>query len=100
MTIQLRSLFLSAALAAMILPAAAQDNSSTSTTPTQPAKATPESVGAQRQANQQGRIAQGVQSGQLTSGEEARLENQQSKLNEEVKDMKAANGGKLTAADK
>jgi len=53
-----------------------------------------------RAANQQGRIAQGVQSGQLTAGETARLEGKESALNHEVKDMRQVNGGTLTTQDK
>lgn len=52
-----------------------------------------------RRANQQARIAQGVRSGQLTAGETARLEGQQSKINKEVRTERAANGGKLTPAE-
>jgi predicted transglutaminase-like cysteine proteinase len=54
----------------------------------------------QRQENQQDRIAQGIQSGQLTAGETAKLENQQQGINREVNGMRQANGGKLTQADK
>jgi hypothetical protein len=54
----------------------------------------------QRRENQQDRIAQGVQSGQLTAGETARLENQQRGINQQVRADRAANGGKLTAGEK
>jgi hypothetical protein len=54
----------------------------------------------QRRENQQDRIAQGVQSGQLTAGESARLERQQQGLNREVSGMREENGGKLTPGDK
>jgi hypothetical protein len=54
----------------------------------------------QRRENQQDRIAQGIQSGQLTPGETAKLENQQQGINKEVSGMRQANGGKLTRADK
>src|ERR1700685_2206866 len=50
----------------------------------------------QREENQQDRIAQGVKSGQLTAGETARLENNQARINNEVRSDRAANGGKLT----
>jgi len=53
-----------------------------------------------RAENQQDRIAQGVQSGQLTAGETARLEHKEARLNHEVKDMREDNGGKLTGAEK
>lgn len=53
----------------------------------------------QRKENQQDRIAQGVQSGQLTAGETANLETKEAGLNQEVRDDRAANGGKLTPAE-
>jgi hypothetical protein len=53
-----------------------------------------------RRENQQDRIAQGVQSGQLTAGETATLENQERALNGEVRADRSADGGKLTAAEK
>jgi len=56
-------------------------------------------VGARRQ-NQQDRIAQGVRSGQLAPGEAANLEKREQGVNREVKGMRQANGGKLTAADR
>jgi hypothetical protein len=55
-------------------------------------------VGARRQ-NQQQRIAQGVSSGRLTAGQTARLEKNESAINKEVRTDRAANGGKLTAAE-
>lgn len=56
----------------------------------------PKSEVGKRAENQQDRIAQGVQSGQLTSGEATRLENNEQKINQEVKQDRVANGGKLT----
>jgi hypothetical protein len=56
-------------------------------------------VGA-RQRNQQERIGQGIKSGQLTAGEASHLENQQAHLNHEIHNERAANGGKLTAAER
>ena len=55
---------------------------------------------ARRKENQQDRIGQGIQSGQLTAGEAARLEGKESALNQETRDMRALDGGKLTAQDK
>ena len=55
---------------------------------------------AQRKENQQDRIAQGVQSGQLTARETARLESKESAVNQETRDMRALDGGKLTPKDK
>jgi len=55
---------------------------------------------AQRKENQQDRIAQGVQSGQLTAGETARLETREARVNKGIRADRAANGGKLTGAEK
>src|SRR3974390_3840360 len=52
----------------------------------------------QRKENQQDRIANGVQSGQLTAGETAKLEKKQAAINAETRADRAANGGKRTAA--
>jgi hypothetical protein len=60
----------------------------------------PKSEVGQRQRNQQERIAQGVKSGQLTSGETAHLEGREAGINKEVHNERAANGGKLTAAER
>ena len=53
-----------------------------------------------RKNNQQARIAQGVKSGQLTAGETAKLEKQESAINKEERAMKQQNNGKLTAQDR
>jgi len=53
-----------------------------------------------RRENQQDRIAQGIKSGQLTAGETAKLEGQESKINHEVRNDRAANGGNLTNKQK
>ncbi len=62
--------------------------------------ATPKPTVARRKENQQDRIAQGVKSGQLTAGETSKLETKEAALNAETKADRAANGGKLTAAEK
>jgi hypothetical protein len=89
--------------------AMAQDQSSSGTqsssgsTTTTPAPATtpaPKPTVAQRKENQQDRIAQGVKSGQLTAGETANLETKEAAINGETKADRAANGGKLTVAEK
>jgi len=79
-----------------------QDTSSTGsstqgTTTTAPA---PKPTIAQRKENQQDRIANGVQSGQLTAGETSKLETKEAAINGETRADRAANGGKLTAAEK
>jgi hypothetical protein len=54
----------------------------------------------QRRQNQQERIANGVESGQMTPGEAARAERQQAGINQQVNAERAANGGKLTPGEK
>jgi hypothetical protein len=90
MKINTRIVLCSAALAALILPAMAQN----SNTPNPPATIN------QRKENQQDRIANGVASGQLTAGETANLEKKESNLNKEEKLMRSEDGGKLTGADR
>jgi hypothetical protein len=60
----------------------------------------PKSKIGQRAENQQDRIGQGIQSGQLTSGEAANLEKQESAVNKEMAAQKQLNGGKLTQQEK
>jgi hypothetical protein len=84
--------FLSAALAILVLPAVAQ-----SRTPSAPV--TGESV-QDRKENQQDRIANGVTSGELRAGETANLERKESNLNQEERDMRKLDHGKLTSTDK
>jgi hypothetical protein len=87
--------------------AMAQDQSSSgsqsgsSSTPTTQAPETkPKPTVAQRKENQQDRIAQGVKSGQLTAGETSKLETKEAAINGETNADRAANGGKLTTAEK
>jgi hypothetical protein len=89
MKINTRIVLCSAALAALMLPAAAQNSS-----PNPPATIN------QRKENQQDRIANGVASGQLTAGETANLEKKESNLNKEEKLMRSEDNGKLTSADR
>lgn len=53
-----------------------------------------------RKVDQQDRIAQGVKSGNLTPGETAHLERQQRSINREEHQMRKADNGHLTAADR
>ena len=53
-----------------------------------------------RRENQQDRIAQGVASGQLTTGETARLEHREANLNREIRHDRVMNGGNLTNNEK
>ena len=84
---------------------APQAQSGSPSTPATPAAAPapaakPKPTIAQRKENQQDRIAQGVKSGQLTAGETANLETKEAAINGETKADRAANGGKLTPAEK
>jgi hypothetical protein len=54
----------------------------------------------QRKENQQDRIANGVQNGSLTPGETRNIEGKEANLNKETRQMRAADDGHLTAADK
>ncbi len=53
-----------------------------------------------RQRMQQERIGQGIKSGSLTAGEAAHLENNEARINREVRGMRAENGGTLTAGER
>ena len=54
----------------------------------------------QRAENQQQRIAQGVQSGQLTAAGTANLEKKESAINQEIHTDRSLNGGKLTSQER
>ncbi len=88
-----------AALLLMGTVALAQDTPAPSTTTTTPSTAPAPAVG-QRKENQQDRIANGVKSGQLTAGETSNLETKEAAINGETRADRAANGGKLTQAEK
>ncbi len=95
----LRFACLSAALAALLLPAAAQTApNAVQTNPTPPIPKPPTIN--QRLENQQDRIGQGITSGQLTAGEAANLETKESAINKEVRADRQAHGGKLTQAER
>src|SRR5262249_9107603 len=80
-----------AILMAMVMPAAfAQSTTTTNPPPTIQ----------QRKDNQQDRIANGVQDGQLTAGETKNIENKEAGINAEEKTMRADDDGHLTAADR
>jgi hypothetical protein len=89
MMLQTKGLILTAAMAGLMLPAVAQ---------TAPAAA-PATTN-QRKENQQDRIANGIQSGQLTAGETRNLEKKESEINHEERDMRKLDNGHLTAADR
>jgi hypothetical protein len=75
-----------------------ESQSSTASAPQMPAK--PDPTVSQRKENQQDRIAEGVKSGQLTSGETTNLESKEAAINGETRADRAANGGQLTPAEK
>src|SRR5579872_845955 len=101
---------LSATLAAFLLPATAQTaappasaNTPASTSaPSSTAAPAPESAQRvdQRENNQQERIANGVKDGELTPSEASALTAKESKINTEEQQMKNANHGQLSAADR
>jgi hypothetical protein len=80
--------------------AMAQDPASSGTSNTQSTNITQDPTIKQRKENQQDRIANGIQSGQLTAGEASKLETKEAAVNGEIKADRAANGGKLTPAEK
>ena len=81
-------MILSAALAMAVSASMAQTN------PPQPG------VVGERKQNQQDRIANGIDSGQLTAGETKNLERREASLNRNERQMRAADGGNLTAGDR
>ncbi len=54
----------------------------------------------QREGNQQQRIANGVRSGQLTSGEAARVDQRQANIDRQIHNDRTANGGTLTPQER
>src|SRR5215472_16303981 len=60
----------------------------------------PKSEVGKRAENQQDRIGQGIKSGQLTAGEAAHLEKNETNINREVRNDRRANGGKLTPQER
>lgn len=90
MKLAYKGFILTAVAAGLMLPAAAQ----TSTPAAAPATVN------QRKENQQDRIGNGIQSGELTAGEAGRLEKKEGELNQEERDMRKLDNGHLTTADR
>jgi hypothetical protein len=67
---------------------------------TQPAGPNQPNTIQERKENQQDRIANGVQSGELTAGETKNLESREANINRETRDDRSANGGSLTPAER
>jgi hypothetical protein len=89
------------AVAALIAsgPAFAQQSQPTQpTATTQPNQPAP-TIGERRQ-DQQDRIANGIDSGQLTAGETRNLESREANVNREIRDDRAGDNGHLTAAER
>jgi hypothetical protein len=83
-----------AAIAFAGLPAFAQ----TSTPPTSTTTSAPTIQG--RKTDQQDRIANGAQSGELTPGESKNLEQKEAGINQEERHMRSEDDGHLTSADR
>lgn len=60
----------------------------------------PKSEVGRREERQQDRIANGIESGELTPAEVARLEKHQAELQDQIKNDRSANGGHLTPAER
>jgi hypothetical protein len=92
-----REIILSAAALIVLCgaPAFAQQPGTTTT----PATGQPGEI-QQRKDNQQDRIANGIQDGQLTSGETKNLETKEADLNKEEHTMRQDDDGHLTSADR
>jgi hypothetical protein len=86
----------SAVLIALVVPAAFAQQSGSSST----GSSTTQPTVQHRKKNQQDRIADGIQSGQLTAGETKKLETKEASVNKEEAGMRASNNGKLTSADR
>ena len=95
---KIRNLILSAAaVVAFCVPSAFAQQSDTTSTTTPTDK--PATI-AQRKDNQQDRIAQGIDSGQLTAGETKNLETKEAGVNHEEHTMRSEDDGHLTSADR
>ena len=92
MKTEIKLALMSAALAALTLPGLAQSADANGQVTSQTIQ--------QRKDNQQDRIANGVQSGQLTAGETKNLETKEADINHEESNMRSEDDGHLTAADK
>jgi hypothetical protein len=53
-----------------------------------------------REAHQQGRIAQGIESGRLTPRETARIERREARVHQQIQNERRANHGRLTRAER
>ena len=83
---------LGTALAAFLLPAAAQTDAASA--------ANKHHTIRHRKVMQQERIANGVKSGEMTRGETRSVEKQEAEINQETRAMRKDDNGKLTPADR
>src|SRR5271156_4047459 len=99
---KVQSILLSAAALLVLASPSAFAQSSNPTPAPAAAPATPPPPGTvgERKQDQQDRIAQGVQSGQLNAGETKNLETKEAGLNKEEHTMRADDDGHLTSADR
>jgi hypothetical protein len=67
---------------------------------TQPDQPVPQNTVNDRRENQQDRIANGIQDGQLTAGETRNLESREANLNREIRDDRQADNGQLTSQER
>ena len=86
-----KNIILTAALIALAGPVFAQSTTTPNTAPP---------TIQDRKTDQQDRIANGVQDGQLTSGESKNLETKEAGINQEERNMRSQDDGHLTAADR
>jgi hypothetical protein len=98
MKITLKIACLGTALVALTLPAIAQ-SAPANAVPT-PTPQTQQNVINQRRENQQDRVAQGINTGQLTPRESSKLQNKEAAINGEIRADRKANGGKMTADER
>lgn len=91
-------LTLAAAIALTGVPALAQTSTPQTTTPS--TSTTNPSTVQDRKTDQQDRIGNGVQSGELTAGESKNLENKEAGINQEERNMRSQDDGHLTTADR
>ncbi len=90
-----------AALIAFAAQAAiAQTSTSTNTSTTATTSTVATGTAQARKTDQQDRIANGVQSGQLTAGETKNLETKEAGINQEERNMRTQDDGHLTSADR
>jgi hypothetical protein len=92
------SLFLVAAAGTLAFSVAAYADDSTATSPVDPGHPRVTEV-QKRQANQQDRIAKGIQNGSLTPGEASRLEKKEAGIEKQKQADMAAHNGHLTKAE-